>query len=128
MDSDRLQKSIEGLYSDAKSARDINSRNLKEILSANADTIIGKKFGFSSMHSEGDFLQGFPLSDYSDYKDLLSLMFNEKKEGVLTRGRPYCFFLYVGQHGKPQGCAVYYDLARALFNLYNRHAVLPYGS
>lgn len=59
------------LFSDFENARSINRENLKKILADNADTYLGRKYGFAEIHTQEDYADAVPITDYSDYEGRL---------------------------------------------------------
>lgn len=99
MCSNRVCQSIDRLYADAERAREVNFANLSEILSANADTLIGKKYSFSSLRGEKNFAHAVAMSEYSAYSQPISRIY-AGAEDVLIHERPHCFLYTSGSMGK----------------------------
>lgn len=76
----------------------INHENLRSILRDNADTVIGKKYGFSEISSPEEFMGKVPISNAGDYASLVSRMINGE-ENVLTSYPLYCFVATSGSAG-----------------------------
>ena len=99
MQGDRVTRSVKRLYAGAENAYAINARNLREILAANAGTVLGRHAGFSSAATAADWARAMPLTDYSFYEEYIRRAANGEKN-VLTAETP-CTFLYTsGTMGK----------------------------
>ncbi|MCH5208733.1 MAG: GH3 auxin-responsive promoter family protein, partial [Oscillospiraceae bacterium] len=61
----------------------VQSDYLMSVIRENADTIYGKKFGFSEIKSYADFAEKVPLTFYEDYEPYIAAISNGEKH-VLT--------------------------------------------
>lgn len=64
---------VKQLLADFERAQQINAENLKAILAENRDTVYGQRFGFADIHSVEEYGERVPLTDYSDYEELMSV-------------------------------------------------------
>ena len=76
----------------------INNANLKIILRDNADTFIGRKYGFSGISSAEEFTGTVPVSSARDYAPLVRRMM-DGEENVLTSYPLYCYVATSGSAG-----------------------------
>ncbi len=99
MREDRVAHSVKKLYADAENAYAVNARNLREILAANADTVLGRRAGFSSVADAADWARALPLTEYPFYEEYV-LRAAAGEKNVLTAEDAYTFLYTSGTMGK----------------------------
>lgn len=64
---------LQQLCADFQRAREINVENLHTILEKNCNTVFGRRYGFADIRSPEAYRERVPLTDYSDYVELVSV-------------------------------------------------------
>ena len=70
------------------------------LLKDNADTCIGHKYDFASIHSVEEYRERVPVTEYEDYRDYINDILENGTGDVLFAGSPVCFFGTSGGSGK----------------------------
>lgn len=79
--------------------QDYFSAVLLPILSANANTEIGKKYNFANIKTPEDYQRIVPLSDYSFYKPLVNIMTKVGETGIISNEKIYSYSRTFDQFG-----------------------------
>ena len=82
-------------------ANETQANVLKFLMKKNADTEIGRKYGFKDIHTAEEYRDKVPLSTYSDYYDDIQRMINGEKN-ILTSYRIRKYIETSGSVGKPK--------------------------
>ena len=99
MGEDRVARSVKRLYASAENAYAVNARNLREVLEANAGTVLGRQAGFSAAANAADWARAMPLTDYAFYEEYVRRAADGEKN--LLTAEDACTFLYTsGTMGK----------------------------
>jgi len=78
-----------------------NTAFLMKRLAENADTVLGKKYGFKSVDSIAKFKESVPLSAFDDYSEYISRMKNGENN-LISKNAPNCYAQTSGSIGNPK--------------------------
>ena len=95
------RKVLEKLRMDAKAASAVQRRELRSILSENADTEYGSRHGFAGIEGVEDFQSRVPITTYEDYHECIERMI-AGEHGVLTASDPVYYAITSGSTDVPK--------------------------
>ena len=77
------QESMDSLKNTSERSAQVQMQLLAELMHRNRETVYGKKYGFGTIKTVGEFQKKVPLCVYGDYEDyILRMIAGEEK--VLT--------------------------------------------
>jgi len=76
--------------------------HLRKLLDENKDTFYGRKYHFDQIKSYDDYRKNVPLSDYSNYADLVERISENGEQNVLTKKPVVHFTVTSGTTSKPK--------------------------
>ena len=95
------RKALEMLRKDAEAASVIQREELLSILSENADTEYGKRYGFASIEGVEAFQTRVPITTYEDYQGYVERMIAGER-GALTVSDPVYYAITSGSTDTPK--------------------------
>ncbi len=90
---------------------------LKKIIRKNKSCELGKKFGFSNIHSMEEFRSKVPLTTYDDYDPLVDRMIHNKEKNIMYKGYNVRYCSSSGSVGKPK------ILPKSIYDIWNMQCI-----
>ncbi|MDD5952956.1 MAG: GH3 auxin-responsive promoter family protein [Oscillospiraceae bacterium] len=111
-------KALQKLREESLDPMTINEQLLMTLLRDNADTEIGRKYDFASIHSIAEYQKRVPVSTYDDYADYVYRMLYNDETNLMTAYDVQLYTSTNGTMGNPKIVPMT-DKAIAVQNFYN---------
>ncbi len=111
------RESMERLKNTAAKAQTVQKKVLVDLMRQNRNTDYGRKYGFHTIWTPGEFQEKVPLSRYEDYESYIQDMIRGKKH-VLNADPAVYFCVSSGTTGRPR----YIPLTESDLDLQYRYA------
>jgi len=76
--------------------------HLQKLIDENKDTVFGKQHNFSCIKNYNDYVKNVPLSDYSDYAELIDRISEKNEQNILTKQPVVHFTVTSGTTSAPK--------------------------
>lgn len=92
---------LQRLHRTTAQARQIQRRQLEELLARNSGTAYGRRYGFAGIRSVQEFQERVPLAGYADFQPYIDKLL-AGEQGQLTRENPVYYAITSGSTGHPK--------------------------
>lgn len=119
-------RALDALDSIAPDAFAYSRKKLLDMLGENGSTVIGKKLGFSGIHSYEEYKEKVPLTTFKDYEELAARISENGERNILTAKPVVHFCPTTGTTSAPKLIPLVEE-ARDLATVYTLPAALAMG-